>query len=175
MLKLVVHVPHASFAIPDDAWPELLFPRAAVEAEALESADLHTDEMAKQAWPLAEIVEADVSRIVVDVERYDDDSKEEMAEVGRGVFYACDHQMRPIRNALTEVRRDELLDRYYRPHWKHLRAKAADAVLVDPRTTTPVPACRNPRLQERDMPTYFSPLTERSSKTPKIAFSRLFE
>jgi N-formylglutamate amidohydrolase len=139
MSKLLFHVPHASFAIPDDAWPEFLFPRAAVKAEALESADLHTDEMARQAWPLAEIVEADVSRIVVDVERYDDDSKEELAEVGRGVFYACDHQMRPIRNALTEVRRDELLDRYYLPHWKQLRAKAADAVLVDLHTNPAEP------------------------------------
>ena len=74
MSKLLFHVPHASFAIPDDAWPEFLFPRAAVKAEALESADLHTAEMAMQACPLAEIVEASVSCIVVDLDRYDADS-----------------------------------------------------------------------------------------------------
>ncbi|MFN8704931.1 MAG: N-formylglutamate amidohydrolase, partial [Rhodospirillales bacterium] len=131
MAALVVHVPHASLTIPDDAWPEFLVARAVVEAEALASADLYTHEMARQAWPTAKIVEAEVSRIVVDVERYDDDSKEEMAEVGRGVFYVCDHQMQPIRRALSEIRRVELLDRYYRPHWERLRAQASDAILID--------------------------------------------
>ena len=58
MKKLVVHVPHSSLAIPDDVWSEFLVPRAAVEAEALASADLYTGEMARQAWPMAEIVEA---------------------------------------------------------------------------------------------------------------------
>ena len=131
MSSLVVHVPHASIIIPDDVWPEFLVPRSDVEAEALGSADLYTDEMARQAWPWAEIVEAEVSRIVVDVERYDDDSKEEMAEVGRGALYTCDHQRKAIRKSLSQARRDELLDRYYWPHWEHLRAKAAGAILID--------------------------------------------
>jgi N-formylglutamate amidohydrolase len=95
--------------------------------------------MARQAWPLAEIVAAEVSRIVVDVERYDDDSKEEMAAVGRGVFYACDHEMRPIRKVLSQSRRDELLDRYYRPHWASLRSKAKSAILIDLHTYPAAP------------------------------------
>jgi N-formylglutamate amidohydrolase len=131
MKKLVVHVPHSSLAIPDDVWSEFLVPRAAVEAEALASADLYTGEMARQAWPMAEIVEAEVSRVVVDVERYDDDNQEEMATVGRGVLYTCDHQMRPIRKASSKSRNDELLVRYYRPHWTRLRSAAKDAVLID--------------------------------------------
>mgnify|MGYP000022246014 CR=1 FL=1 len=131
MSKLVVHVPHASIAIPEDVWSEFLASRSDVEAEALASADLYTGEMARQAWPNAEIIEAEVSRIVVDVERYDDDSKEEMAEVGRGVIYTRDHQMRPIREAVTCRRREELLARYYRPHWERLRAQAAHAILID--------------------------------------------
>jgi N-formylglutamate amidohydrolase len=129
--RLVVHVPHSSLAIPDDVWSEFLVPRAAVEAEALASADLYTSEMARQAWPVADTVEAEVSRVVVDVERYDDDNQEEMADVGRGVFYTCDHKMRPIRDVLSKSRRDELLDRYYRPHWTRLRSAAKDAVLID--------------------------------------------
>ena len=84
------HVPHASTTIPEDVWSEFTVSRSDVEAEALASADLYTGEMARQAWPHADIIEAEVSRIVVDVERYDDDSSEEMAEVGRGVFYTAD-------------------------------------------------------------------------------------
>lgn len=129
--KLVVHVPHASTVIPDDAWTEFLVSRQEVEAEALASADLYTDEMARQAWPHARIVEAEVSRIVVDVERYDDDSREEMSEVGRGVMYTCDHLMRLIRRPMIGSRREDLLERYYRQHWNRLRLEAADSVLVD--------------------------------------------
>lgn len=129
--NLLVHVPHASVFIPEDAWPEFLVPRDQVEAEALASADLYTDAMARQAWPHATIVEAKVSRIVVDVERYDDDKKEEMSAVGRGVLYTHDHNQKIIRETASAQRRDDLLKRYYRPHWQELRAQAADALLID--------------------------------------------
>ena len=89
---LLIHVPHASTFIPDDVWPEFLVPKAQVEAEALESADLYTDEKARQAWPQAKIVQAQVSLIVVDVERYYDDTREEMAAVGRGALYSHRHE-----------------------------------------------------------------------------------
>lgn len=128
---LIVHVPHASTFIPSDVWSDFLVSRAQVEAEAAASADLHTDEMARQAWPQAKVIQAKVSRIVVDVERYDDDSNEEMAAVGRGALYTHDHNHIKIRESLPERRREELLTRYYRSHWQELRAKAAGAILID--------------------------------------------
>lgn len=139
MSKLIVHVPHASVAIPDDNWSEFLVSRSEVEDEALASADLYTDEMARQAWPNAQIIEAKVSRIVVDVERYDDDGKEEMAEVGRGVFYTHDHQRKVIRKSLDQTRRDQLLEQYYRPHWQNLRSHSAGGILIDLHTYPAVP------------------------------------
>ena len=97
------------------------------------------------AWPNAQIIEAEVSRIIVDVERYDDDSSAEMAEVGRGVFYTCDHLMRPIRQSLSGARREKLLARYYRPHWKRLRVQAANAILVDLHTYPAKPMTSAPK------------------------------
>lgn len=131
MTKLIVHVPHASTVIPDDVWPEFLVARDLVEREAEVSADLFTDLMAREAWPNAEIIDASVSRTVVDVERYDDDALEEMAQVGRGVIYTHDHRQLPIRRDVSLSRREELLARYYTPHWSRLRAVAADATLID--------------------------------------------
>lgn len=129
--KLLVHVPHASTYIPEDVWPEFIVSRERVEAEAIISADLYTDEMAKQAWPNAKIIQAQISRIVVDVERYDDDNLEEMAAKGRGVLYTHDHKGFKIRNSVSEKRRRELLARHYRPHWKELKAQASEAILID--------------------------------------------
>ena len=131
MRKLVVHVPHASTYIPEDVWPEVLVDRLQVDDEAFESADLYTDLMAQRAWPGADIVEAAVSRIVVDVERYDDDGLEEMAEVGRGAIYTHDHRLVRIRKDLSQSRRAELLAAYHAPHWSRLRKVAQGATLVD--------------------------------------------
>lgn len=129
--NLLIHVPHASTFIPEDVWREFIVPKDQVDAEALASADLYTDEIARQAWPQAKIVQAQVSRIVVDVERYDDDTKEEMASVGRGVLYTHDHKQMRIRESLSEQRREELLALYYRPHWQELRAQAVGMTLID--------------------------------------------
>jgi len=129
--KLVIHVPHASTLIPEDVWPEFMVARERVEREAVDSADLFTDVMAREAWPNAEIIEAKVARIVVDVERYADDAREEMAQVGRGAIYTHDHQRTRIRREVPPLRRQELLARYYSPHWMRLRAAAAGATLVD--------------------------------------------
>lgn len=130
MSSPVVHVPHASTTIPDDVWQEFLVSRASVAAEAITSADLYTDEMARQAWPQAKIIQAQVSRIVVDVERYEDDSKEEMAAVGRGALYTHDHNQIEIRKR-PSGRREELLAQYYWPHWQELRAHATGSILID--------------------------------------------
>lgn len=130
-LDLVVHVPHASTHIPNDLVKDFLISNQLLDCEAYTSADLHTNTLAKQAWPLATIVEAEVSRIVVDVERYADDAKEEMAKVGRGVLYTRDHNNKLIRNEVSPQDRNALLDRFYRPHWEKLNNHAAGKILVD--------------------------------------------
>lgn len=129
--NLVIHVPHTSLHIPKNAWAEFLVDREKIQQEAMVSADLYTNQMAREAWPSAEIVEAKVSRIVVDVERYEDDTLEEMAKVGRGVCYSHDHRQRRIRQDLSLQRKAALLAQYYAPHWARLREAAAGATLID--------------------------------------------
>lgn len=128
---LVVHVPHASLSIPENVWPQFLRGREDIASEAHASADLFTDVMAQQAWPDATIVAAEVSRLVVDVERYDDDAVEDMAAVGRGVIYTHDHRQVRMRKTLLLAERLDLLKQYYTPHWTRLRAAAAGKVLID--------------------------------------------
>ena len=76
-------MPHASTVIPREVREQFILNDEELTAEAIESADLHTDELARAAWPSARILTANVSRLVVDVERFADDSEEQMANLFR--------------------------------------------------------------------------------------------
>lgn len=117
------------------------------------AAGLHTDSLARQASPDAEIVAAAVSRVLVDVERYEDDAREEMSRVGRGVLYTDDRFGQPLGRVITAEDRAELLAGFYHPHWERLRQVAAGAVLIDlhsyplePWPIEPQPAAERPEI-----------------------------
>lgn len=131
MTALVIHVPHAATAIPADVRDQFLPNEPALAAEARESADLHTDALARAAWPEAEIIEAPVSRLVVDVERFPDDAMEPMAKVGRGMIYNMTHDGRSLRRDISFEGRRALRSHWWDPHWERLRGAAAGRVLID--------------------------------------------
>lgn len=129
--QLVIHVPHASTTIPPDVREQFTLSASALAAEARLSADLLTDELARAAWPSATIVAAEVSRLVIDVERYADDRDEPMAAVGRGMIYARTRSGRPLRRDLTAGERAALQAAWYDPHWQRLRAAATGRIMID--------------------------------------------
>jgi N-formylglutamate amidohydrolase len=130
-MKIVVHVPHASIEIPEAYREPFLLSGEELLREATLSADLHTDTLARQAWPQASIVASSVSRIVCDVERYSDDVKEPMAARGRGMIYTATHEGKPLRRQLSAVERTTIQREVYDPHWEKLRAAAVGGLLVD--------------------------------------------
>jgi len=150
--RMVIHVPHAATYLPDAYRAQFGIPDDALQAEIHASADLHTDQLAQAVWPQADIVIAPVSRVLVDVERYDDDAQEAMARVGRGVIYAHDRFGRSLQRTVSPQDRAHLLARFYHPHWQRLRQAAAGAVLIDlhtyPATPWPIePQANAPRPQ----------------------------
>ena len=154
---LVIHVPHASTLLPERYRAQFGVTREALDAEIHHSADLHTDNLARAAWPDAVLIEAQVSRVLLDVERYEDDAQEEMARVGRGVIYTHDRIAQPLKRNLSDSDRQHLLDRFYRPHWEKLREAAKYAVLVDlhtyPRDAWPIEPDGNAARPEIDLGT----------------------
>lgn len=128
---LVIHVPHASLIIPSDVRGQFSLNEYDLRSEATTSADLWTDLLAREAWPGATVIEAAVSRIVVDVERYSDDADEPMARVGRGMIYTHTQDGGRMRCELTADERSALKSTYYDPHWTRLRAAAAGRILID--------------------------------------------
>lgn len=129
--NLLVHVPHASTHIPQNLRKDFIVEDDSIDKESNISADLYTEQLARQAWPLATIIEAKISRIVLDVERYEDDSKEIMAQFGRGIIYTKSHDGKKIRGKVSQKKRQKLIDQYYAPHWKKLRDNAKGKVLID--------------------------------------------
>jgi len=77
--SVVVHLPHSSTVIPEDASPRWSLTPAEVAAEILAMTDWYTDELFCVPPSLATTVRFPVSRLVVDPERFVDDAQETMA------------------------------------------------------------------------------------------------
>ena len=84
MTPLLLHVPHDSTAVPPETAADFLLSADELRQELLCLTDWHTAALyASDAEP-ADIVRAEVSRLVVDVERFPDDRDEPCAKVGMG-------------------------------------------------------------------------------------------
>ena len=72
-----------------------------------------------------------VSRLVVDPERFSEDSQEPMSQVGMGVTYTRGSLRQPLREQPTQGNRQELLERYYIPHHKKLTEAVEESLLAN--------------------------------------------
>jgi len=124
MTPLLLHLPHDSTIIPPDANADFLLPEAELRAEILRLTDAHTAALYAEGLTPDDFVRAEVSRLVVDVERFADDAQERCAAFGMGATYLRTADGRPLR-ALTPARRAELMARHYWPHHRRLDAAAA--------------------------------------------------
>jgi N-formylglutamate amidohydrolase len=117
---LIVHIPHASTVIPAEVRDQILLEDAALAEELRMVTDHLTDELFGAGDLRAEVVAAPVSRLVVDVERFEQDEQEVMAARGLGTIYERRADGQPLRRALTAEERSRLLERWYRPHHRRL-------------------------------------------------------
>ena len=72
-----------------------------------------------------------VSRLVVDPERFSDDSQESISQVGMGVTYTRGSLRQPLREQPSQAKRQELLERYYIPHHQKLSEAVEDSLLTN--------------------------------------------
>lgn len=125
---LVLHIPHASPAIPMDVRETLLLGARALAVELLRVTDAFTDELFEVPPSQGCSIVYPVSRLVVDPERFRDDLEEVMAERGVGAVYTCASDGRPLRNPLSPQRREALLATWYDPHHASLTAAVRRAL-----------------------------------------------
>ena len=108
--ELILAIPHSSTHIVNDGTIEkTMFAR--VQRDALLCADLYTDFLFD--YPNAKKVICPVSRMMVDVERYLDREKEEMASFDRGAFYKVLNDGKTIFRKNINI---DLLDTYMQYH-----------------------------------------------------------
>ena len=147
MTPLFLHLPHDSTVIPSAERADFVVSEEALRHELLRLTDWHTADLYAYGADPADVVRAEVSRLVVDVERFADDAQERCAAVGMGATYVKTCAGNPLR-ALSAERRAELLDRYYWPHHCRLDEAAAErlarfgrCVILDAHSfpTTPLP------------------------------------
>jgi N-formylglutamate deformylase len=116
---VLFHVPHDSTWIPDEVRSQFLLDDAALALEIVKMTDHLTMELFTRDVPEMQLVRAEVSRLVVDVERFDDPS-EVMLERGMGVIYSNTSDGSALRSEITPEQRNQLIANWYVPHHQRL-------------------------------------------------------
>ena len=109
---MILHLPHASTLIPEDLKNDFLLSDQDLQEELNRITDHATDQIFQQAFPKANAIVFPVSILVVDPERFSDDSQEPMSQVGIGVTYTRGSLRQPLGNPPTQSKPQELLKRY---------------------------------------------------------------
>jgi predicted N-formylglutamate amidohydrolase len=135
--SVIIHVPHGGTWIPDDCRSDFLLNGDALESEAKLMADLDTLALARGVYASTQARPSmflnQVSRLVFDPERFDDES-EEMNAVGMGVLYTKTSDQKPLRT-LSAEREAELKSRFYAPYAQSLASLVNKALLVHKEVT----------------------------------------
>lgn len=132
---VILHVPHASRTIPSEIRSSLTVTDDQLAAELDEITDAHTDVIAEHAAQSATLrpwtLRNDLSRLVIDPERFPDE-REELNAVGRGAVYtrACNRAV--LRNEDDDAR-TALLDTYFHPYAAAMSDLVADRIAATAR------------------------------------------
>ncbi len=117
---VVFHVPHDSIEIPFWVVEQYILSSDELADELIKMTDHFTFDLFVPMGCESQTIRAPVSRLVVDVERFDDDSQEEMAKIGMGSIYKSTSGMKPLRWDIAGEMRSKLLQEYYYPHHQRL-------------------------------------------------------
>jgi N-formylglutamate amidohydrolase len=155
---VILHVPHASRAIPPTVRARILLDDEALAAELDRMTDAHTDLLADRAAGAAAVRPWQfvnrLSRLVVDPERFPDE-REELTAVGMGAVYTRTSHGGRLREE-DPAHAEELLGAYFRPYAEAMTAlvdarlaATGRAVILDvhsyPRDTLPYELHGGPR------------------------------
>lgn len=117
---VLMHIPHDSTWVPPNIRDQFVLSDRDLQDELVRMTDHLTLALFGATMASASIVAAEVSRLVLDVERFEEDGQEAMAEIGMGAIYASTSAGKPLRRPLAQSEREAILTAYYRPHHRKL-------------------------------------------------------
>lgn len=133
---LIANIPHNSSVIPANERAAFSISDTELREEVRLLTDWYTDELYAPVVDAGGFaISSQVSRFVVDMERFSDDSQEVMAKRGMGVLYThgCSNQI--IRPSIAAEERERLLATYYRPYHQRLIDATKKALVLHGRVT----------------------------------------
>jgi N-formylglutamate deformylase len=122
---IILHIPHASTVLPSQV--DFLLGHEALAYEVDAMTDHHTDRLFD--LPGARRCVFPVSRLVIDPERFIEDS---MESVGMGVVYTHTSSGKPLRQ-ISQDQRQSLIDKYYHPHHQQLTTMTGNVLGIHDR------------------------------------------
>ena len=117
MEKYIIHVPHSSLKIPRCFQKRLMVDSKYFEKENQFISDFLIDQFLPPNF--SNVVKFSYSRMFCDVERYLDDSKEEMSKYGMGAIYERDSNQREFVR-LDSFYKKYVIEYYYKKHHQEL-------------------------------------------------------
>ena len=116
-MSIVLHIPHASRHIPDEYLKFFTLSKKDLEIEILKMTDHFTDELFDVSGDNIHQLKFPISRLLVDVERFEKDELEAMFKVGMGCVYEKTHDGKPLK--LVKNIKEELINKFYKTHHKN--------------------------------------------------------
>ena len=125
-MSIVLHIPHASKHIPYEYLKFFTLSKKDLEIEILKMTDHFTDELFDISNDNIHQLKFPISRLLVDVERFEKDELEPMSKVGMGCVYEKTHDGKSLK--LVKDIKHELINKFYKTHHEDF-TKIVDAEL----------------------------------------------
>jgi N-formylglutamate deformylase len=127
-MSIILHIPHASKHIPDKYLKYFTLSKKDLEIELLKMTDHFTDELFNISNDNIHKLKFPISRLLVDVERFQKDELESMSKVGMGCVYEKTHDGKPLK--LVKDIKHELINKFYKTHHEKF-TKIVDTKLIE--------------------------------------------
>ena len=124
--KIILHIPHSSTNIPEEYVKTFSADNETIKKNLIALTDYATDDLFDHSEHQNKII-LPISRLLCDVERYQNDEEEIMSKKGMGVLYTKGANGETLRQADADLR-EEIINKYYKPHHDNLLKSILDIV-----------------------------------------------